>query len=293
MLSWLFGNARHVPSPDAFQGVLKHNTVFVTDDNLAALTLRGFGARRLRRVTYPQREAENAAAAEAASTVEVEEAAVEEVEAAVDAEVKGSEEGVAEVEVKKVRLAKVSVNLDPEQDNSPMILFDEEAFYLFKMKLLELQHEDGTVVTLQELWNQFMEKNPNFPVKYKVYSHFRDQHFVVRTGIHYGLDYAVYRTLPSHCHSEYCAMVVDGTNPNDVSEGLQSAASKCKFRGVITLVEWALDSSDVLLLYPVIPLASSMNNILILLSNIHIYTFIQAKSPGDRSAPLPVSCPMS
>ena len=23
--------------------------------------------------------------------------------------------------------------------------------------------------------------------------------FVVKTGVHYGLDYAVYRTLPTHC----------------------------------------------------------------------------------------------
>ena len=35
----------------------------------------------------------------------------------------------------------------------------------------------------------------------------------MKTGVHYGLDYAVYRTLPTHCHSEICAMVVDATVP--------------------------------------------------------------------------------
>ena len=37
--------------------------------------------------------------------------------------------------------------------------------------------------------------------------------YVVKTGVHYGLDYAVYRTLPTHCHSEICAMAVDVTVP--------------------------------------------------------------------------------
>ena len=35
--------------------------------------------------------------------------------------------------------------------------------------------------------------------------------------MHYGLDYAVYRTLPTHCHSEICAMVVDATKPLNLS----------------------------------------------------------------------------
>ena len=35
----------------------------------------------------------------------------------------------------------------------------------------------------------------------------------MKTGVHYGLDYAVYRTLPTHCHSEICAMAVDATVP--------------------------------------------------------------------------------
>ena len=39
----------------------------------------------------------------------------------------------------------------------------------------------------------------------------------MKTGVHYGLDYAVYRTLPTHCHSEICAMVVDATKPLNLS----------------------------------------------------------------------------
>jgi tRNA-intron lyase len=92
-----------------------------------------------------------------------------------------------------------------------MLLFDEEAFYLFINNHLTLKLSDGSDVTTEQLWSKFIEKNSKFPIKYKVYSFFRDQGFVVKTGVHYGLDYAVYRTLPTLCHSEMCAMVVDAT----------------------------------------------------------------------------------
>ena len=49
--------------------------------------------------------------------------------------------------------------------------------------------------------------------------------FVVKTGVHYGLDYAVYRTLPTHCHSEICAMVVDATKPLYLSDDVDISDS--------------------------------------------------------------------
>ena len=42
---------------------------------------------------------------------------------------------------------------------------------------------------------------------------------MVKTGVHYGIDYAVYRTLPTLCHSEICALVINATNSIDTSEG--------------------------------------------------------------------------
>jgi len=113
------------------------------------------------------------------------------------------------------------------EDSGPLLLFDEEAFYLFDHKHLKLTWPSGFSVTRQQLWSQFLTKNANFPLKYKVYSHFREQGFVVKTGIHYGLDYAVYRTLPSLCHSELCAMVIDATNPFDVTRGIEAPPTKC------------------------------------------------------------------
>ena len=80
---------------------------------------------------------------------------------------------------------------------SPILLFDEEAFYLFSNGYLKVTNPDGSIVTSLQIWSKFLEKNDKFPLKYKVYSFFRDQGYVVKTGVHYGIDFAVYRTTPN------------------------------------------------------------------------------------------------
>ena len=43
----------------------------------------------------------------------------------------------------------------------------------------------------------------------------------MKTGVHYGIDYTVYRTLPTLCHSEICAMVINATNAIDPNAGFR------------------------------------------------------------------------
>lgn len=69
--------------------------------------------------------------------------------------------------------------------------------------------------------------------------------FVVRAGMHYGVDYAVYCTLPTHCHSEMCAAVIDATDPqreNDLT-----------FRHLSTLTRVMPDVMKLLLICYVLP----------------------------------------
>ncbi len=234
---WLF-KRKHQPSEDAFQGVLKYNTVFVTDESLEKLTVRGFGARRLRQVLYstPRSSSQGETPAKEGGNEDVLGAT-----------------GSTLSAVPSPAIA--SRRVDTENDKSPMILFDEEAFFLFRLGILELQHEDGTSVTEQELWGKFLDKNNNFALKYKVYSYFRERNYVVKTGIHYGLDYAIYRTLPTHCHSELCALVVDGTQKTDVTGGLESAAStsQVSWRHVSTMTRVMPDVMKLLLICHVLP----------------------------------------
>ena len=53
--------------------------------------------------------------------------------------------------------------------------------------------------------------------------------YVVRTGINFGVDYCIYHTLPSLCHSEMCVTVIDATkdsaNPSEVKVKVGSAAA--------------------------------------------------------------------
>jgi hypothetical protein len=38
--------------------------------------------------------------------------------------------------------------------------------------------------------------------------------FIIKTGIYFGVDYCLYRSLPSECHSEICILIIDATSDN-------------------------------------------------------------------------------
>jgi hypothetical protein len=101
-----------------------------------------------------------------------------------------------------------------------------------------------------------MEKNSNFPLKYKVYEHFRSKNYVVKTGIHFGIDYSVYRTLPTLCHSEMCAIVVDSLQPRtiaDVEKGHVESSGQIGWRHLSTLTRVMPDVMKLLGLCYVLP----------------------------------------
>jgi len=187
MFDWvkrLFNNpVKHEPSTDCFQGELKYNTVFVTDKDLAKLSLRGFGARRLRPVvchkSIAKKTEEVAAPASAApaSVISVGDDSSMTLDNTADAEAdsaaihsswpSSAPASAANTPKAKNKSKAPPASAEAEADTSPMILFDEEAFYLHNIGLLELQHQDGSSVTQQDLWDKFVEKNANFPLKFK------------------------------------------------------------------------------------------------------------------------------
>lgn len=145
-----------------------------------------------------------------------------------------------------------------DQNSNPVMLFDEEAFYLFSHNLIQIKSktQEGEIVTEKELWRKFIQKNDKFPLKYKVYEYFRKQNFVVKTGIHFGLDYSVYRTLPTHCHSELCVIVVDSLQKRsieDISDGRVEASGQIGWRHLSTLTRVMPDVMKLLGLCYVLP----------------------------------------
>jgi len=114
-----------------------------------------------------------------------------------------------------------------ERYGRPLVLLDEEAFYLLSRGVIIVRTSEEKEITVSDLWIVCCFNSKRFPIKYKVYEHFKNQGFVVRTGASFGVDYTLYRTLPSHCHSEICVLVLDGTgSDSDVAvTGTQMASN--------------------------------------------------------------------
>jgi tRNA-intron lyase len=149
--------------------------------------------------------------------------------------------------------SRTSNNDQDSSSLSPILLFDEEAFYLFANGYLKVTNPDGSIVTAMQIWSKFLEKNAKFPLKYKVYSFFRDQGYVVKTGVHYGIDFAVYRTTPNRCHSEICAMVVDATTPLNIHDDNPSTCQQ-GWRHISTLTRVMPDVMKLSVLCYVLPI---------------------------------------
>lgn len=80
------------------------------------------------------------------------------------------------------------------------------------------QSPSPCVLAADDLYEIFFKKNSKFPLKYKVYAYFRDKGCCVHTAVNYGLDYAVYQTLPTLCHSALSALVIDGVHDGNRNE---------------------------------------------------------------------------
>ncbi len=98
--------------------------------------------------------------------------------------------------------------------------------------ILVISNKDKEQVEYQQVWECFVQKNSNFPFNFKSYQYFRDKKycsyciyfiltdcflysFIVKTGANFGVNYTIYRSIPSLCHSEMCALVVSDSNSMD------------------------------------------------------------------------------
>lgn len=67
----------------------------------------------------------------------------------------------------------------------------------------EKDHE----MTIDQMWNSFSKADPKFPVKYAVYHHYRTKGWVVKSGLKFGADWALYPVGPPFYHSQYTIMI--------------------------------------------------------------------------------------
>lgn len=96
----------------------------------------------------------------------------------------------------------------PEDINTPLELSLVEGLYLLNKKQIEVIY-NGKTISEHELFNYAKNKVSRFELLYLVYSDLRDKGFVVRSGIKFGADFAVYTIGPGLEHAPYVVIALD------------------------------------------------------------------------------------
>ncbi len=91
--------------------------------------------------------------------------------------------------------------------DSPLELSLLEAIYLVEKKLLEVVGVDGKPMPSSRLRELASLMIPGFKELYAVYRDLRDSGLVVRSGLKFGSDFAVYRYGPGIDHAPYLVHV--------------------------------------------------------------------------------------
>ncbi|RLG78953.1 MAG: tRNA-intron lyase [Thermoprotei archaeon] len=92
--------------------------------------------------------------------------------------------------------------------NAPLELSLIEAFYLVEKGILEVEDAKGSKVGFKELRDYAMKHIPRCEPLYMVYRDLREKGFVVRSGLKFGADYAVYEFGPGIDHAPYLVHVM-------------------------------------------------------------------------------------
>ncbi len=299
-----------------FIGVLKYNSVFVTDESLNRLQEQGFGAKLFKPLPkhhIPSQDADKSASTTTPTQNPDDSNIIDNVDAPVvaidntaalgsatatdsdhvdDSVAMITDEDDKEVD-KSVTIfegSQVEEVIDEKATCLSLMLLDEEAFFLYTHDYLQLVTLNGSPVTSSlQLWHKFCEKNSKFPIKYKVYTFFRDRGYVVKTAVHFGFDYAVYRTIPVMSHSEICALVVDATKPLDITSSYkETEASSCQqgWRHISTLTRVMPDVMKLMTICYVLPVGDVDDSTATLYADRVEASAAASSTPGKEEAPV-------
>jgi len=106
----------------------------------------------------------------------------------------------------------------PEENvNTPLELSLLEALYLCEKGVLELI-KDNKVITCEELSVYASMLSPLFNEHYIVYKDLRERGYIVRSGMKFGADFAIYEKGPGYEHAPYLVTVMRLTDYIDPIE---------------------------------------------------------------------------
>jgi tRNA-intron endonuclease, archaea type len=124
--------------------------------------------------------------------------------------------------------------------DKPLELSLLESIYLSEEGILVVKSaEDGRVLEKEDLIQIGLEKTPEFNVRYRVYSELRSRGYVVRPGLKFGTDFAVYEEGPGIDHAPFMVHVIPqkkGVDPLDIVRASRLATSVRK-KFIIATVE--------------------------------------------------------
>ena len=93
--------------------------------------------------------------------------------------------------------------------DKPLELSLIEGCYLLKKGKIEIQDtKRENLVSIEELQEIAEKTYENFVSKYEIYEDLRDKGYVVRPGLKFGADFAVYKKGPGLDHSPYLIQVL-------------------------------------------------------------------------------------
>lgn len=96
----------------------------------------------------------------------------------------------------------------PFDFKEPLELSVLEAYYLAEKGRIIVLDEDGKQLSLEELRKHASRVYEMFDQKYRVYRDLRDRGYIVRPGIKFGADFAVYKYGPGIDHAPFLVHVL-------------------------------------------------------------------------------------
>ncbi|ACP55657.1 tRNA-intron lyase [Saccharolobus islandicus] len=97
----------------------------------------------------------------------------------------------------------------PKDIIRPLELSLIESVYLAKKGLIKVIDKNGEVLEYEKLYEYSSKIINKFDIMYRVYEDLREKGFIVRSGVKYGADFAVYTLGPGLEHAPYVVIAVD------------------------------------------------------------------------------------
>ncbi len=94
-----------------------------------------------------------------------------------------------------------------EPFNKPLELSLYELIYLLKKNVIKVVDEKGGIINVKKILRIGKKLYKDFENKYKVYEDLRNKGFIVRPGLKFGADFAVYRHGPGIDHAPFLVTV--------------------------------------------------------------------------------------